>query len=200
MEKQNITMVIIWDLSVAFDTLDHEVLLKIMEEHFRLTDTTLKWLGKYLRLGCFKVCIGNSYSTSKELNFSVPQEPCSGADIFTCYSTLIEKAMPSHITVNGFSKDHSIKKTYEGLDRQQEISMMQELELTFNDFKTWMDQMRLKYNTDKTEYLQLGSQKQLEKIVKEPLVAGSDLIQISNVVRYLGRFLDQSLAFNNHIS
>ena len=31
-------------------------------------------------------------------------------------------------------------------------------------------------------------------------MAGSDLIQMSNIVRYLGRFLNQSLTFNNHIS
>ena len=35
------------------------------------------------------------------------------------------------------------------------------------------------------------------KIGKEPLMADSNLIQMSNVARYLGRFLDQSLTFNN---
>ena len=96
MEKQNITMVIILELSAVFDTVDHEVLLEIIEQHFRITDTTLGWLDKYLRSGCFKVCIGNSYSSPEELNFSVPQGSCSGANIFTCYSALIEKAIPSH--------------------------------------------------------------------------------------------------------
>ena len=75
MEKQNITMVIILDLSVVFDTVDHEVLLDIMEQLLGFTDTsTLKWLDKYLRPRCFKVCVGNSYSTKKELNFSIPQD------------------------------------------------------------------------------------------------------------------------------
>ena len=50
MEKQNITMVIILDPSVAFDTVDHGVLLEIMKQHFRLTDTALKCLDEYLRL------------------------------------------------------------------------------------------------------------------------------------------------------
>ena len=73
MEKQNITMVIILDLSAAFDTVDHEVLLEIMEQHFGFTDTTLEWLDEYLRPRCFKICMCDSYSTSKELNSSVPQ-------------------------------------------------------------------------------------------------------------------------------
>ena len=54
-----------------------------------------------------------------------------------------------------------------------------------------MDQLRLKLNTDKPDYIQFGWQKQLEMIGKEPLMNGSDLIQMSNVVRYLGGFLDQ---------
>ena len=155
MEKQNITMVSILDLSVAFDALDHEVLLERLE--LRITDTALKWLDKYLRPRCFKVCIGDSYSTSKEFNFSAPMGSCSRANIFTCYSALIEKVILSHITINGFSNDHSIRKTYKGSDRQQEISTKQELEYTFNNIKKWMDQMRLKLNADKTVYIQFRS-------------------------------------------
>ena len=49
MEKKNIIMVILLDLLAAFDTADHEVLLEITEQNFRLTDSALKWLDKYLR-------------------------------------------------------------------------------------------------------------------------------------------------------
>ena len=116
-EKQNIwaTMGIILDLSSAFDIVDQGVLLERMK-HFRLTDNVLKWLDKYRRPRCCKLCIGNSYSTPKELNFSVPQGSCSGANI-TCYNVLIEKAIPLHITINEFANDHSIRKTYKGSDR-----------------------------------------------------------------------------------
>ena len=41
MEKQNITMVIILNQLVAFDTVNHAVLLEIMEQLFGLTDTAL---------------------------------------------------------------------------------------------------------------------------------------------------------------
>ena len=99
-------------------------------------DTASKWLDEYLRPRCFKVCIGNSYSTPKELYFSVPQGSCSAANIFTCCNALIEKAIPSHITINGFADDHSIRENYKGSGRQQEISTKQELEQTFNNIKT----------------------------------------------------------------
>ena len=118
-EKQNITMVIILDLSVVFDTVDHEVLLEIMEQHFELSDTALKWLEEYLRPRCFQVCTGNSYSTPKELNFSVPKGSYNGVNTFTCYSALTE-------TTRNFHKAGT--------------------RATFNNIKKWIDQIRIKLN------------------------------------------------------
>ena len=64
-----------------------------------------------------------------------------------------------------------------------------------------MDQVRLKCNTDKTELIQFGSRQQLHKIdTIIPLNADGDLIQVSNVVRYLGGYMDCNLNFKKHIS
>ena len=42
MEEQHITMMVILDLSVALNMVDHNILLKILESQFRVTDKTLK--------------------------------------------------------------------------------------------------------------------------------------------------------------
>ena len=72
-EEQHITMMVILDLSAAFDMVDHNILLKILENQFGVTDTALKWFDSYLRLRSFKVCIGDEYSESQKLIFRVPQ-------------------------------------------------------------------------------------------------------------------------------
>ena len=61
MGEQHITMVIILDLSAAFDTVSHNILHKILESQFGVRDTTIKWFDSYLRPRSFKVCIGNEY-------------------------------------------------------------------------------------------------------------------------------------------
>ena len=43
MEHQSITAVAILDLSAAFDTVDHELLLDIPSQQFGITDSTIKW-------------------------------------------------------------------------------------------------------------------------------------------------------------
>ena len=72
MEEQHITMMFILDLSAAFDTVDHNILLMILENQFGVRDTALKWSNSYLRLRSFKVCIGDEYSESQKLSFGVP--------------------------------------------------------------------------------------------------------------------------------
>ena len=91
MGEQHITVMVILDLSVVFDMVDHNILLKILENQFGVTDTALKWVDNYLRLRSFKVCIGDEYSECQKLSFCVLQGSCSGASIFTCHFSLINK-------------------------------------------------------------------------------------------------------------
>ena len=72
MEKQEITMVIILDLSAAFDTVDHDVLLAILEKQFGFSKRALEWFNNYLQPRFFKVCVDGKYPDTRELKFSVP--------------------------------------------------------------------------------------------------------------------------------
>ena len=94
------TMVIILNLSSAFDTVDHDVLLAILEEQFSFYKGALKWFSNYLWPRFFKVCIDGKYSEAKELKFSVPLGSCKGANLFSCYWSLIGHIVPGNITIN----------------------------------------------------------------------------------------------------
>ena len=63
-----------------------------------------------------------------------------------------------------------------------------------------MDKMWLKLNSEKTEYIPFGSKQQLNKAAHEPFKAGSDLIELSNKIKYLGGVLDNTLSFELHVS
>ena len=47
-EKQSITSLVAIDLSAAFDTVDHAILLNILNCKFGITDKALKWFDSYL--------------------------------------------------------------------------------------------------------------------------------------------------------
>ena len=48
---------IILDLSAAFDTVDHELLLKVLNHKFGVTDMALEWYKNYLIPRNFKVLL-----------------------------------------------------------------------------------------------------------------------------------------------
>jgi len=72
MEKQRITAIIAIDLSAAFDTVDHNILLDVLNNQFGISHTALKWYYSYLRPRSFKMNVGSAYSTCRPLAFSVP--------------------------------------------------------------------------------------------------------------------------------
>ena len=78
MENQEVTMMLILDLSAAFDTVDHFILLKILHKSYGFCDQALKWFNTYLQPRWLKVCIDGNYSQPMELQFSIPQGSCSG--------------------------------------------------------------------------------------------------------------------------
>ena len=49
MEVQEITAVVVIDLSLALDTVDHDVLLQVLNNRFGLDGNTLDWIDSYLR-------------------------------------------------------------------------------------------------------------------------------------------------------
>ena len=69
-ENQSIMSLVAIDLSAAFDTVDHTILLDLLNNKFGITDKALKWLDSYLCPRSFKVAIDKEYH-SKVHNLEV---------------------------------------------------------------------------------------------------------------------------------
>ena len=79
MEHQAVTSLVTLDLSAAFDTVDHDILLSILRNKYRIHGKALKWSNEYLRPCSFKVAVKGIYSKERNLEVSVPQgQLCGG--------------------------------------------------------------------------------------------------------------------------
>ena len=58
-DKGNVCTLVLLDLSSAFDTVDHELLLNIMSNRFGLSGKVQLWLQSYLSDRTQSVCIDN---------------------------------------------------------------------------------------------------------------------------------------------
>jgi len=85
--KSNI--VISLDLSAAFDTIDHQILLSRLNTSFVISDTTLSWLQSYLTNRISSVRIGRHCSSSVTCTTGVPQGSVVGPLLFTAYASPI---------------------------------------------------------------------------------------------------------------
>ena len=96
-------------------------------------------------------------NTSQQLTFGVPQGSCSWANLFICYFALIDKIVLADIAINRFANDHSLRKSFPASDLGKQKSTQRKPDHNVAVIKSWMDMMRLRLNTDKTEYITFGS-------------------------------------------
>ena len=83
MGKVNVTAPL-FDLSAAFDTIDHKLLLDRLEEWFGNLGDTLQWVGSYLSDRCQLISIQD-----RRFIYGVPQGCVLGAPTFyTIYKTI----------------------------------------------------------------------------------------------------------------
>ena len=82
MENGEVTALMAQDLLAAFDTVDHKILLRVLQKRYGIEGTCLEWFNTYLRPRLYKVNVGNMYSKECNLNCSVMQGSCVGPVLY----------------------------------------------------------------------------------------------------------------------
>ena len=116
------------------------------------------------------------------------------------YCAPIEDIVIKPISVNGYADDHSLHRTFNPNDIQDESQCVTDLQVSVQEIVRWMTSMRLKLNCDKTELILLGSRQHLLKCKTKEIELDGNLIHMSQYVRYLGGGLDSTLSFKKHIN
>ena len=199
MERQRITAVVAIDLSAAFDTVDHDTLISVLNARFGITDVALVWFKNYLDSHYFKVNVGEIYSTRRELGFSVPQGSCAGPVLYSAYASTMQDIVPDNVDIHGYADDHALKLSFDGKSRTEESQVITQLQECSKSIKIWMDQNRLRMNSSKTEFIMVGSRQHLSKVSTTTIDVNGDLIERSSSVKYLGVDIDERLSFKQHI-
>ena len=98
MNKHYVVLLVFLDLSVAFDTVDHDVLLNRLEHRLGILDSALCWVRSYLTNRTQRMVIGIGKSSRFDLNCGVPEGSCLGL-LFSIYTsklfTIIKQHLPS---------------------------------------------------------------------------------------------------------
>ena len=139
MENKQVTIVVSIDLSAAFDTVDHQVMIAVVETFYGTRDPALQWFWSYLKNKKFKVKTGNIYSTEKLLSFSMPQGFCLGVNEFCWYSGTLIDHITESTNFDSYADDHTINKSFNPVKANAEIDTLNILQNDLWSIHEWMN-------------------------------------------------------------
>ena len=187
------------DLSAAFDTIDHAMLLELLEHQCGLKGTVLKWFSDYISDRYQAVQVGMSFSEFIKMEFGVPQGSVLGPILFTCYTRPIADIIRRHgIPHHFYADDTQLYVSFRPRDAASREQTVARVEACLCDIRAWMAAHYLKLNDDKTELLILSSAPHSTAPIE--LQVGGDVISVSDdPPRNLGVYFDEKLSMDAHI-
>ncbi|KAL8610879.1 hypothetical protein ACOMHN_056734 [Nucella lapillus] len=99
LDEGKVSVLALLDLSAAFDTIDHLILLSHLEHVFGVSDTALNWFRSYLSGRTQCVSIQNCQSSPASLAYGVPQGSVLGPVLFVLYTAPLTDLISSHSVI-----------------------------------------------------------------------------------------------------
>ena len=187
-------VLILLDLSAAFDTVVHDLLLDDCKT-IGIDGDALVYLKNYLQDREYCVQIGNSFSGKRRLERGVPQGSVLGPVLFCIYTIGLSRLLENHgIAFQLFADDTQFYFTLNNVTRVEE-----KLSTIMEDVGNWMKSKHLKLNAEKTECLIVGKNSDLRRFEFSTLCANNSDLEPKNSIRDLGVIFDNQLSFHDQI-
>lgn len=194
-DKGEVTALISFDCSKAFDSISHEGLLKRLA-NIGASEKAQKWFESYLSERTQYTSIDTETSMVKDIKYGVPQGSIFGGLLFCIYvdPILNEINMSKEMYVDDLT-------IYEAFKPDQAIPSSKNIEQECQKIIKWYCANELQLNPSKTKLMYFGQPNKISE-VKEKIkieVDGAKL-EPKNSLKLLGMELDEKLDFKAHIT
>ncbi len=201
MDSRNVMLLLLLDLSAAFDTIDHSILLNRLSQRCGIKGTCLKWFTSYLSNRHQMVKINNTVSESKKVKFGVPQGSVLGPILFTIYTApLGEIIAECGLKRQTYADDTGIYHEISPIDVASQNATLLKIDNCINKIKEFMLMNKLKINDEKTIFMVLGTNYWTEKLNINSIKIGSTEIKSSNSTKNLGIIFDKEMTLQEHVN
>ena len=200
-DKQQCAFLVLLDLSAAFDTVDHQILLTRMSSRIGICGDAHKWFKSYLSDRKQHICVGNASSIDHILDCGVPQGSVFGPQAFGTYTLPIGDITRKHnVEYHFYADDTQLYIMFDPSIPGEDLKAKKKIEACIEDIKQWMAANHLKLNTDKTEVLFVGTPAQLKKVQVESIQVGESKIKPSVEVRNIGAYFASDMSLRKHVT
>ena len=191
MEAGKIGCGIFIDLRKAFDTVNHEILLKKLD-HYGIRGNSLNWFKSYLIERKQYVYLNGYSSECKDVSCGVPQGSVVGPLLFLTYINDFLN-VPNMLRCYLFADDTNLYYEAEDINDLEKV-----INKELKRLSQWLSVNRLSLNIDKTNFVVFHPfNKSLPKSIT--LLINRKAIQEKEYVKYLGVLIDSGLTWKNQI-
>ena len=200
MAKGSVTVLTLLDLSAAFYTIDHTILLDRLNVYYGISELALGWFKSYLSGRTHSVEVGNTLSHPAALQYGIPQGSVLGPILFSLYTNPISSIIHSHSNINyHFYGDDT--QLYITLTPTNFSRSIQKLKNCLSDIQNFMSANKLKLNPEKNEFILIGSKNNRKQLLPHfPINILGNQVSPAQSVRNLRVVFISSFSFSDHVS
>ncbi len=189
-----VSLLVLLDLSAAFDTIDHNILLNRLENSVRISGSALAWFKSYLSDHHQFVAVNEEVSYRSQVQYGVPQGSVLGPLLFTLYMLPLGNIIRKYrVSFHSYADDTQLYiSSWPG-----ETHQIEKLMECIVDIKNWMTNNFLLL---KTEVLIIGPKNHTSNNLEHCLTLDGCSLDSSSSVRNLGVLFDSNLSFDSHVS
>ena len=199
-ENDLVTVMLLVDLTAAFDTVDIDKMLDILESDIGIRGTALLWFKSFLIGRMQSVKIDDSLSDTIPVLHGVPQGSVLGPVLFNIYSSSLSPVINNFgFDTSGYADDNNAYTSFSLAFQYQVIA--KQLPDLVNQINYWMNLYFLKMNPDKTEII-LFLPQHLSSVhtINGCFLPDGTCKRFSDSVKNLGFLMDKHLTMNTHVN
>ena len=201
MDSRHAILLGMLDLSAAFDTINHDIMLERLSSSQGLAIPVIKWFESYLRGRTQRVVVDNCISEPIAVDDGAVQGSKIGCRLYKKYVEPLGKLLKhSDCSNHGYADDNTIWKSVNPASESSVYEGITSLEYTLEEVRSWMLANKLCLNDSKTEFIVFGQNRHTKSMPECSLQIGDDKIQPVLSVKSLGVTLDSNLNFKEHIT
>ena len=192
LDKKQIALLLLIDFSKAFDMVDHEILLKKLD-HYGIRGIGLKWFQSYLSNRRQFVHVNNTNSSTRELNYGVPQGSILGPLLFVIYIN----DMPQICKLAKFILYADDANIFITADNMNDIERI--FKTLSDELNTWVNSNGLMLNVTKTNYM-IFTNNNSARAIDINVKYGKRTLARKTSARFLGVLMDEKITWREHIA
>ena len=193
-------ILVMLDLSAAFDTIDHDILLDRFRIRLGLGGSAIKWLREYHTHRTQTTVINSARSKPRSLDFGAPQGSIMGPEDYKVYTLPVGEITRKHdLIFHGYADDSDNYISFK-LDQKSHFeNAVSKVTQCTTDIKAWMTKNKLKLNDTKTEVLVIVPPNSSNKYPEMDIKIADATVRTTNQAKSLGVLFDRNISLASEI-